>query len=322
MNKGCPKCGRMIDSNAQICPYCNYDFSEMNDFFKKVGNKKFIEDEKYAGFFKRLIAGLLDILLIACFTLGILITINNFKPGYLKENIWLVITIYIVSYILLNAIMERTVWRGSIGKHIVGIKVVDQDENPLTFGQAILRNITKFLNVATAGIGFLLSAFPPAKQTISDRLMHTFVINDVVLTEDDNVEYASISSRFVAFILDVMILFLIIYGILWLGQSLSELEVAADNSVHIQKYTTYLAIFIGLIYFPLAEKNSGSSFGKKLLKIKVSNLAGEKIGFFRSFIRELLLAIDIVTLGFLLAPITRKKQTLKDIITKTIVIKR
>ena len=36
MNKGCPKCGRTIDRDYKLCPYCNYDFKEIDTFFKNI----------------------------------------------------------------------------------------------------------------------------------------------------------------------------------------------------------------------------------------------------------------------------------------------
>ena len=44
--------------------------------------------------------------------------------------------------------------------------------------------------------------------------------------------------------------------------------------------------------------------------------------FFTCFARELILFLDIITLGFLLPFVTSKKQTFKDILTRTIIIDR
>ena len=43
MQKGCPKCGRMIDANVTNCPYCNYSFKDIDNFFKKVSDDNYIE---------------------------------------------------------------------------------------------------------------------------------------------------------------------------------------------------------------------------------------------------------------------------------------
>ena len=45
-------------------------------------------------------------------------------------------------------------------------------------------------------------------------------------------------------------------------------------------------------------------------------------GVIGSFIRQLILVLDIFTLGFLASFVTSKKQTVKDILTRTLVIDR
>ena len=72
MQKGCPKCGRMINENTKKCPYCNYNFSEIDGFFRKVADENYLENEKYAGFTKRLVAGLFDMFIVLIFTYFIL----------------------------------------------------------------------------------------------------------------------------------------------------------------------------------------------------------------------------------------------------------
>ena len=75
-------------------------------------------------------------------------------------------------------------------------------------------------------------------------------------------------------------------------------------------------------YFPFSESRTGSTMGKGMMHIKVTKLDGEIQGFIGSFIRQLILVIDIFTLGFLASFVTLKKQTTKDILTRTIVIER
>ena len=78
MQKGCPKCGRMINGNLKVCPYCNYNFKEIDGFFKRISDEKFVQDEKYAGLIKRLVAGLFDIFVTFVFTYFILIIIDHY----------------------------------------------------------------------------------------------------------------------------------------------------------------------------------------------------------------------------------------------------
>ena len=58
------------------------------------------------------------------------------------------------------------------------------------------------------------------------------------------------------------------------------------------------------------------------MKIKLVKLDGQIPGFIICFARELILFLDVITLGFLLPLVTSKKQTFKDILTRTTIIDR
>lgn len=61
--------------------------------------------------------------------------------------------------------------------------------------------------------------------------------------------------------------------------------------------------------------------GKKLLNLKVANLKGERIGFLRASSRYFLLGLSrlLCGLGFLLIFFTKRKQTLHDKLSNTVV---
>lgn len=322
MQKGCPKCGRMIDADDITCPYCHYNFQSMDNFFKKVSDDNYIENEKYAGFVKRLVAGLFDIFLIATITYFILILIDKYFITINKSNIYIGLIIFIPIYILYNTICERTTWQGSIGKLILDIEVTDQYENPITFPVALKRNIAKLLNVITIGIGFVLSAAPPQKQALNDKIADTFVINKLIMKEDTNFSFASPIKRFTAFIIDILIISLICYGILATSGliRLFDFNQITINTLSDARYILCLVVI--LFYFPFSESRTGSTIGKGMMHIKVTKLDGEIQGVIGSFIRQLILVLDIFTLGFLASFVTPKKQTVKDILTRTIVIDR
>lgn len=322
MQKGCPKCGRMIDSNLKKCPHCNYDFNDIDKFFKKISDEKYLEDEKYAGFIKRLVAGLFDCFILLVFTYFILIAIDKYFIKITLDNLYIGSFIFIPLYILYNSICERTPWRGSLGKYILGIEVTDQYENPVTFPKALLRNLTKIFNVITLGIGFIISLFPPQKQALNDKIVHTFVINKLIMTKEKQLSCASSLKRLLAFILDVFIIGLICYGILALVNliNVDSLAIETKNTINAAKYILCLVVI--LFYFPFAESHSGSTFGKNIMKIKLVKLDGQIAGFITCFVREIILFLDIITLGFLLPLVTKQKQTLKDILTRTTLINK
>lgn len=318
MNKGCPKCGRMIDQNYKICPYCNYDFKEIDNFFKKVEEEKYKEDEKYGGFIKRLVAEIIDIYIVLILTIPLFIKINE---KITKENQWILLIFISAIYILYNTILERTKLRGSIGKQITKIEVTDEYENPVTLGKAFIRNIAKIFNVLTLGIGFIICACPPYKQTLGDKISKTFVLNKIKLKEEKIVNTAPIFKRVAAFIIDVAYIAILIILEYYVITFLPNLIKLPDNIIiHLDKIYKVIALIILILYFPYNESTKGKTKGKEMLKISITNMEEEKISFIHAMIRYILISLDIITLGFLLPLSNEKKQTLKDIITKTIVI--
>lgn len=322
MKKGCPKCGRIVESNVRKCPYCNYNFDEIDKFFKKISDEKYNEDEKYAGFVKRLVAGLFDIFVISVFTYFILVLIDKYIAKITLENLYIGLIIYIPLYILYNSICERTPWHGSLGKYILNIEVTDEYENPVTFPKALLRNISKILNIVTLGIGFIISVLPPQKQALNDKVSKTFVINKLIMKENLKLYYANPLKRLLAFVLDVLVIGLICYGLLALVNLINTQEFTLEivNTINCAKYILCLVII--LFYFPFSESRSGSTIGKNIMKIKLVKLDGQIPGFIICFARELILFLDVITLGFLLPLVTSKKQTFKDILTRTTIIDR
>lgn len=321
MQKGCPKCGRMIDANLKSCPYCHYDFKEINGFFRRIDAEKFLEEDKYAGFIRRIVAGMVDIDISILITYLLVLFIGLFTNITIM-TLYVSIPIFIVIYIFLNATLERSNWHGSIGKYLVRIEVVDEYENPITFGKALVRNLAKILNILSFGIGILMCATPPTKQTLADKVVKTYALNRINFKQEKNLGFADVGRRFTAFMIDAIIITALIFAVYYLG------DLAVKNLSFLPKFIVesekmielILSSVIALFYFPMYESTKGQSFGKRQMQIKVITEKEESLHFPLAFVREFLLILDIATLGFLLPLSNRKKQTLKDMITKTVVI--
>lgn len=314
---GCPRCGRMLEEEVSVCPYCNYNFKEISSYFNKDHTRKFLEDEKYAGLIKRIVAGLIDIYLTAIITYLI---IYYLKIELIKSNILLISSIFTILYLIINTLMERTLLRGSIGKYLVGIKAVDKDENPETILIALCRNLAKILNILTVGIGLLLCAGTKKKQTLGDIVSKTYVITDLKITSKDNRLFSNPFKRLLAFIIDIILIAIILYGINFLFRYLINLDIEPNLKDLIKNIQPPLNIIIIFFYFPVIESQKGTTPGKKIMKIKTTTLKDQKPGFFRLLLKQIILIIEIITLGFLLSLVTPKRQTLSNRLTSTIVI--
>lgn len=114
--------------------------------------------------------------------------------------------------------------------------------------------------------------------------------------------YASIWSRFLAFLLDIIILSLI-------GGPLAFFLGGKESFIY------QCAIFLG--YFSYFESSSmQGSFGKYIMRIQIENTNGGQINFLKAIVRNL---VKCIPLEFIIALFSSKNRTLHDYIAGTIV---
>lgn len=125
-------------------------------------------------------------------------------------------------------------------------------------------------------------------------------------SNSNNFEYAGFWIRFVAYLVDAILIGTINSLLLFFIPSL-----------------TFLVYLIFPIYFIYLTGTSGQTIGKKLLDIKVVNTSGEVIGIPQSIFRYVMYLVSgfILSIGFIMAAFDEKKRALHDRVVKTYVIK-
>ena len=86
-----------------------------------------------------------------------------------------------------------------------------------------------------------------------------------------------------------------------------------------------ISILLGCTYYAGFHSSAAQATpGKMAMRIKVTNLEGERIGVGRAIVRYFAtwLSAIILGLGYLLAAVTRKRQALHDMIAGTVVVNR
>lgn len=120
--------------------------------------------------------------------------------------------------------------------------------------------------------------------------------------------------RFLAFSMDVFILTILLLPITYLI-SYFKLEI----------YVNFIYFIILWLYYSLLESSKlQGTLGKYILKIKVVDYNYNKINFNKATLRYIstLLSSMLLFIGYLMIIFTKKKQTLHDIISKTLVIRK
>lgn len=156
----------------------------------EMENEEYLE-LPYAGFFSRLIAFVLDWLLVS-FVFSIILTIvmpAGFAaegPGimeYDEEYIrnmrdaagpWLYVLFLV--WIVYNTLMHASEWQATLGKRALGIIVTDMEGNRQSMGKILLREIVKLLSILLFFLILLLAAFTSRRQALHDMIGGTIVL--------------------------------------------------------------------------------------------------------------------------------------------------
>lgn len=154
-----------------------------------------LDTAQYGGFWIRFLALLIDGILLgfvqflviapimAAIGLGAASSPEAFDPensmaafSAMAGAMGLIQVVNLVIGFLYFAMMESSKNQGTLGKMALGLKVVDNDGMPLSFGKAALRYVGKIVSGAILLIGYLMAAFNPRKQALHDMIAGTFVI--------------------------------------------------------------------------------------------------------------------------------------------------
>jgi uncharacterized RDD family membrane protein YckC len=88
------------------------------------------------------------------------------------ESFWLLLALFVGYYVFCEAATGAT-----LGKRMVGIRVVGEDGEHLTFGAAFLRNILRLVDGwFFYFIGFIFALLSKRGQRLGDRAAHTIVV--------------------------------------------------------------------------------------------------------------------------------------------------
>lgn len=148
----------------------------------------------YAGFWKRLVAGLIDIFVYWLF--GLLLQLLKFTLGLFESGKdlthwasgddgivffgFLTMGTSIFLPWLYYAILESSKLQGTLGKKLMGIIVVNQFNEPVSFWRASGRHWGKLLSSIFL-VGFIITGLTEKKQALHDILANTFVVNKKAL---------------------------------------------------------------------------------------------------------------------------------------------
>jgi uncharacterized RDD family membrane protein YckC len=148
---------------------------------------------KYAGFWRRLVAYIIDNVIInIAFFILLIIAVTSLVLGSMSSNsrTWVadlvdplrlsftILIVFVFYFVLMMAYF--TYFHGmkgrTPGKMMLGLQVLSTDGTPITFGIAFLRSVGYLVSSALLNIGFIWAAFDGKKQGWHDKIAGTVVI--------------------------------------------------------------------------------------------------------------------------------------------------
>jgi uncharacterized RDD family membrane protein YckC len=135
---------------------------------------------EYAGFWRRLLAVLIDTVVLLCVTMPLLVAVYGWDY-FLVESRPLIPggAELLISYVL-PAVATIVFWKtrqATPGKMLLSMKIVDAETGQaMSIGQSMGRFFAYFVSTFVFMLGYLWVAFDPRKQAWHDKLAGTVVV--------------------------------------------------------------------------------------------------------------------------------------------------
>ncbi|OGP49627.1 MAG: hypothetical protein A2Y79_04840 [Deltaproteobacteria bacterium RBG_13_43_22] len=141
---------------------------------KKINTAKEKEPLNYAGFWIRVSAFLIDMVVMFIPGCLVLILLRTSTPA---SEINLMNFFYNgVIWWLYSAVLVSSVWQGTVGKKVLGLKVTDLSGQRISFGRATGRYFSTSVSALLLGIGLMMVGWTRRKQGLHDMMASTLVV--------------------------------------------------------------------------------------------------------------------------------------------------
>lgn len=146
----------------------------------EIVNNEINEGTEFGGFWIRVGAYFIDmvVLLIPVLLISFLFRAASPANDQLEEAIVDLIDSFlsIIVWWIYFAVMNSSEWQATVGKRVVGLKVVDENGNRISFGRATGRYFAEMLSGLILMIGYMMVGWTKRKQGLHDMIASTYVV--------------------------------------------------------------------------------------------------------------------------------------------------
>jgi uncharacterized RDD family membrane protein YckC len=206
----CSKCGGTIAANTAFCQACGNAVqpalaaAPMTPAGAPLGATTGAVSphwlppvtRAYAGFWLRVVAHIIDSLLLGVVVMAIVIPlgllsgvggfVRSMRPNEPPDpavimafisSMALLVGLSVLGSWLYNAYFESSEWQGTLGKKALNLIVTDMEGNRVSFGRASGRFFAKIISgLIPLGIGYILAGFTEKKQALHDMIASCLVL--------------------------------------------------------------------------------------------------------------------------------------------------
>lgn len=189
----CSKCGNQLPDDAKFCTTCGTPVTvepkaEASQETTKVETviDRFQEDKNLQDYWiRRLVAYVIDILAVSA-AVGIILAIIAF-PVFIRDpfGYFNLVSFPVVkgAFAVAYFVIAESTYGTTIGKHLLGLKVVTKPDQKISLEKSFIRNISKIhevLLLLDVIIGMV--ALPDLNQKYTDEIANTTITKDETVT--------------------------------------------------------------------------------------------------------------------------------------------
>ncbi len=133
---------------------------------------------KYAGLGLRMIAILIDLIVLS----SIMLIIDSFMYSFISISLYsniIRILIAMIVWVVYNGIFESSVLQATLGKKMLNLKVIDLYGNKISFIRATFRCICTIISILPIGLGIWYITTDVKKRSWHDLIAGSYVIKSI-----------------------------------------------------------------------------------------------------------------------------------------------
>ena len=168
----CPRCHRISEPGSLFCFSCGLP---LDDAAPDPAAYPMPGAGPPAGFWQRFAAWLIDVIILSIVHTGAVAVWPGFDDYFAVGADWHWVDLIGFLLAIIYYTVSVSVWATTVGKRLLGLRVLRPDGRKAGVGRAIARYFAAWLSLLIFGVGFLMIALRSDKRGLHDLICDTVV---------------------------------------------------------------------------------------------------------------------------------------------------